>query len=669
MTPLTLPPRRPRPERQRWASLAAALLLVPAAARALDATAWSQRQTFTLAAPGLVKLALPADTLDRARTDLADLRILDAAAREVPYALVRPSAMQPLSVVPQQFRAALTAEATVLTLATGTAQPLLAVTLATPNRAFVKPVRVELSSDGNTWEQVADAVPLFRQNGAEQLTLVLPRRTAAWVRLTVDDRREPAVPFTGATLLAGEARPAATAPVAVRRAAIDELPGETVLTLDLGAAHLPLTALSFTATDPLFTRNFTVTVRELINDTVVERPLARGTIYRIALAGLAPAERLTVPLAITAPTRELMVHLDNGDSPPLAFTAVGAERQPVLLVFNATTPGPHTLLLGQPQATAPRYDLPANAADYDHLPIASVALSPVAANPDYRAPETLASVALEGAPLDPQGWAWRKPIALAAAGVQQLELDLDVLAQARGDFADLRLLHAGHQVPYLLERTSLVRPLPLALVSANDPKQPRLSRWQLRLAHAGLPLARLTLASGTTLFQRHLRLYERLTDERGSVSEITLAAAEWTHTPSRPNSTLTLTLAATPRTDTLWLETDNGDNPPLALSEAQAWHPVIRLLFKAAPDAAPTLYYGQRETNAPRYDLNLVAGQLFTAEKNLARLGIAEELNPRAWPTAFMSRSGGVLFWGALILVVGLLFVVVVRLLPKPPAV
>ncbi len=675
MMPLPSPTRSIRPRAKRLRAglrhgiLALFIPLSASHALALDESEWSHRQEFTVEATGLVKFALPAETLDGAALDLADLRVLDTTGRETPYALVRPAGVQPKSTAPRNFRAELTDSATTLTIETGTTQPLVSVTVSTPANAFIKPVRIELSADGHTWETVADSIPLFRQNGAEQLTFTLPHRPSPWVRLTVDDRRSPPLAFTGATLLAGEVRPAATEPVEVRVLARDELPGETVLTLDLGAAHLPLTSLQFTTDDPLFTRAVTVTHRELTDESVVERTITRGVIYRVAMEGLAPASNLTLPLFFTTPTRELIVHIDNGDSPPLTLTGLRGERRPVSIVFNASASGVHTLLMGRPHTAPPRYDLPPFSGDFEKLPTASIHLGKPTPNPGYRRAEALANVDIAGAPLDPQGWAWRKTVRIDTAGVQQLELDSDVLADARRDLADLRLIRAGHQLPYLIEHTSLVRPLPLVPVAVHDPKQPRLSRWELKLPRSGLPLTRITMTSPTGLFQRRLRLYERVTDDRGYTREITLSESDWRRTPGRPGATLSLALSTAPQTDTLWLETDNGDNPPISISVLQAWHPVTRLLFKTGADDAPALYYGQPRADAPRYDLGLVAGQLFTAEKHAARLGAAEALTSGGWtPTAFMSRRSGILFWGALVLVVGLLLFVVVRLLPNPPA-
>jgi hypothetical protein len=664
-----IPSIRPPAKRLRLGlrCILVAVLLSPSISRALDNSAWAQHQEFTVAAPGLVKLPLPSATLDLARADLADLRVLDANGRETPYALVRPNGLHPKITQPRRFEAELTDVATTLRIETGTTEPLAAVSVVTPSIAFIKPVRTELSTDGSQWETVADSMPLFRQNGAEQLTIPLPKRPASWVRLTVDDRRSPPIAFTAATLLVGEARPALVEPVTVRITARDELPGETVLTLDLDAAHLSLTSLTFEADDSLFTRAVTITRRELKEDAVVERPLARGTIYRVALDGLAPAAHLSIPLNLTTTTRELIVHIDNGDSPPLTITEVRAERRSSAIVFNAQAPGAYSLLTGQPQAAPPRYDLPPLSEDFDRLPVTPLRLGPPVPNPDYQRPEALANVDLEGAALDPQGWTRRKPVLITSTGVQQLELDLDVLAHSQRDFSDLRLLRDGRQIPYLLERSSIIRPLSLATLTANDPKRPSLSRWKLTLPLAGLPLTRITVTSSSGLFQRRLRLYETITDERGYTRELTLAEGEWTHTPERPHALLSLSLATPPFTDTLWLETDNNANPPITLLDVQAWHPVLRLLFKAKTDDAPVLYYGHPQASAPRYDLGLVAGQLFSADKNPARLGASENLKSRArTPTAFISRRSGLLFWSALVLVVGLLLVVVVRLLPKP---
>src|SRR5690242_7685892 len=61
----------------------------------------------------------------------------------------------------------------------------------------------------------------------------------------------------------------------------------------------------------------------------------------------------------------------------------------------------------------------------------------------------------QGSPLDVSAWAYRKPVTITRPGVQQLEMDTEVLARAQPDFADLRVLHEGNQISYVLERTTI----------------------------------------------------------------------------------------------------------------------------------------------------------------------------------------------------------------------
>src|SRR5262249_27371432 len=153
------------------------------------------------------------------------------------------------------------------------------------------------------------------------------------------------------------------------------------------------------------------------------------------------------------------------------------------------------------------------------------------------------------------------PIRIAHDGVQELELDPEVLARARPNLADLRLLRGGNQIPYVLEQPGLARSLSLPPAGTPDPKRPTISVWQLRLPQAGLPLTRLLFTSTTPLFQREFRVFEKIKGQSGGVTEYTLAAGGWSRTPE-PGvpETRVFELTDRPRTDTLWIEADNGDN-------------------------------------------------------------------------------------------------------------
>jgi hypothetical protein len=57
---------------------------------ALTPNEWRFSQTIDVAEYGLIRVNLPAETLDASRPDLEDVRILDGAGREVPYLIDRP---------------------------------------------------------------------------------------------------------------------------------------------------------------------------------------------------------------------------------------------------------------------------------------------------------------------------------------------------------------------------------------------------------------------------------------------------------------------------------------------------------------------------------------------------------------------------------------------------
>ena len=179
---------------------------------------------------------------------------------------------------------------------------------------------------------------------------------------------------------------------------------------------------------------------------------------------------------------------------------------------------------------------------------------------------------------------------------------------------------------------------------------------------------RLVCASATPLFERELRLYEDVPDERGGKFTRELGIANWRHTPDYPAREVAIEFSKTPVTNALFLETDNADNPPIDLTSPRTFHPVTRLVFKAAPGEPLEIFYGNDRADATRYDLRLVATQLLGAEKTIATLGpeTTASKQPENKPES-ASGPGGIAFWLVLALVVAGLLIVLARLLPRPP--
>lgn len=659
--------RQPSPE-LRTRALALGLIFVACSLSLRSAIApeeWRYAQSLELAESGLVKIALPTTTLDLSQAELGDLRILSPAGVEVPYVIEIPARPTATRRSPRDVKIELQPLFTQITIETGTTELIDAVTLTTPAPTLVKAARIELSTDRVQWELAGTGFQLARQAGFESLTLPLSK-SAAFIRITIDDQRTSVVPFTGAVLSLSAPEDFPTVPVETALVKSENFAGETVLTIDLQAQNLPLARLEVSTNEPLFARRISVTQRALDAGESVEQIVASGSIHRTRLQASSAREHLQVPLNFTAGSRELQVHIINENSPPLVIENVKFWRRPVWLIFNAETLGTYRVLTGNSHVTSPSYDVARFAADWKSIPPMSGELSPPKANPKFRSPNVLSETPLVGTTLDVSKWKFRKAVSPAVDGVQTVELDLDVLAHALPRFGDLRLMRDKEQIPYLLERSSQVRSLDVAPIASNDPKRPQQSQWTFSLPLARLPIQQLSLSTTTRLFSRRVHVFEVTTDGRGERIRRPLSDhVLWSSTPDKPELTLAIKLLAPPVSDQLYLETDNGDNPPISLGPAKAEYPVVRLLFRS--DGQPLhLYYGMQNIAPPRYDLELVAQQLFNRETGIVQLGEEERPDGRSDSTSLFSGGrGGIILWSSLTLVVAVLLVAVARLLPK----
>jgi hypothetical protein len=318
----------------------------------------------------------------------------------------------------------------------------------------------------------------------------------------------------------------------------------------------------------------------------------------------------------------------------------------------------------------PRYDLSELDDQVKFAGATEVQPGPLTANPDYKQPDNLAALPLTGATIDVAAWKFRKPIQFSKRGAQQIELDPDVLVRTARDQRDLRIVVEDQQLPFLIERPSISRALPLASGPADDPKKPRLSRWSLKLPQAGIPITRITCAADSALFQREMRLWEEVTDDRGDKFPRELGHATWKRVPGETTRELAIHLDVVPRGDTLFLETDNGDNPTIKLHDFRGHYPVTRVIFKTPSDSTQPIwiYYGNPGAASPRYDVALIANQVLRAERTPATLGRQENMHSKS-ERIIQTLSGSSLyvFWGVLAVVVVALLLLISRLLPQTP--
>lgn len=644
--------------------LMAGPVLVPAPVDAASFNDWRFHQELAIAAPGLVRVALPPETFDAAQATLADLRLVDPAGMEVPYRIERPQATSRMLRPTDGWQVFLEASRTRVEIDLRLQGRCAAVMLETPAPEFLKAASMEGTTDGVTRTLLAE-FPLFRQaGGATQLRLKVPEGDWQHLIVTLDDARSKPIAITGIALLEEESPSPPPAIIATVPGERVESESQSRLPIDLGAARIPLAGLRFHTGEPLFIRRVEVFTRGWDNGEVRERSLGSGTIFRVALDGAPPTVNLDLPLNVQAPTRELVLVIENGDSPPLPIESIEALWNPTELLFLARQSGSFQLWSGNSRITGPRYDVSVLGSLPKSAAVARLQPGSLVANPEFKPSEPLSEVPVFAAALDTDGWSFHRDLKLAAGSVQQLELTPHVLAHAQAGLGDLRLIARGRQVPFILERPGFNRAINPEVSRADDPKRPRLSSWTIRLPQPGLPVVKLSCETEARLFQRDIRVFEEVVDGRGERHRRSLGNATWVRRPESKVSRLSVTVVAVPITETLHLEMDNGDNPGLDLKTFQAFLPVSRVLFKAPPGETVTLCYGNPKATAPNYDLDLVAPRLLAESKAEAMLADED-------PVGAVVRGGGrkslpFLLYGALALVVVVLALVIVRLLPKP---
>jgi hypothetical protein len=193
---------------------------------AFDPNEWRYKQSFEVPDKGLVRVNVPAATLNVTQPGLEDLRIIGSTGNQVPYLIERLLPDPESTTRPTDFRSTIENGATHLNLKTGTSVPIVGVSLETPATQFMKAVDVEGSNDGRTWTKLAGGNSLFQlPNGATKLRVSLPEGEWQLLRITIDELGSLPVPFTGAQLYKARTNaPTESVPVTIKSR--DEVPAQ-----------------------------------------------------------------------------------------------------------------------------------------------------------------------------------------------------------------------------------------------------------------------------------------------------------------------------------------------------------------------------------------------------------------------------------------------------------
>lgn len=637
-----------------------------AAAPEADRTAWQWQAPVDVRQAGLVRLELPPAVLDVSQPELPDLRVVSPAGVETPYLIEQPFLDPGRVEFGDGFKAVLSGSTTVIEVAGTTAEPIVALELVSPAREFLKSVTIEANQDGGAWQTLAQNEVIFRQTGGvERLRVPLPAGKWRGFRLTVDDARSRPVPFTGVRMhCAGKHNATVELPVLLGKR--EEIAGETRLTLDLGTRNLYVKELGIEIGDAVFNRECKLSFSFQHPGGSMQGSWHDRTLYRVAGEHGGSTEQLAIAIQQRLPSRHLVVTIRNGDSPPLTIKGARVRCYPTVLVFHAAEAGAWQLLTGNRKAKAPHYDLIPLRAALAGAGGQAVLPGALRAKADYQIPQVLPGMGCDGVGIGLTDWS-RRRLVDASRGVIRVELDAPALAACRLDLGDLRLVQNGRQLPYLVNPSTVLREMKPSMVALrNDPKRPTVSRWEVTLPVDGLPAADLTAQSPAPLFARRFVALTEHQDALGNAGTGTAGVADWTKSGGG-KAPLVLKLGGRRLPRSLVLETDHGDNPPIAVDDVVVRFMAPSITAKITEDAALYLYYGNPRAAPPQYDLRLVRNELLAEDAQAAGLLDEEILRPAAGGNRGVD-AGSPWLWLALGAVVTVLLGIVARLLPRPPA-
>lgn len=323
---------------------------------------WRYSRAIELPAADATRLAsvvLPPDA--HAQAGLGDLRVIDDAGTEVPYArYVRlgsansvslPTTLRENSFSPGHY--------TQLILNVGRHVPFHnAVRLETSQAEFIAWVQVEASDDARVWRIVQERAPIFRfqTRGHEGTqTVAYSENNALYLRVRILDG-EKQFPVSGATILYQTSEPPERVPLEISVVPDAHPPaGRSGWIADFGAGLGPVAEVRFDVPGQ------TEFIRSVEMSSSVDQKewstFARGEIYRYRQSDKMQ-EQLAVPLPYEAPSgRYWRVEIVNGNDAPLEGATPHFYTTPRHIVFEQQPGRSYRLIYGQYRAEAPQYDL------------------------------------------------------------------------------------------------------------------------------------------------------------------------------------------------------------------------------------------------------------------------------------------------------------------------
>jgi uncharacterized protein DUF3999 len=361
---------------------------------ALSAWPYLAELTLTRADGALYEFPVPLQVMDKARDDLADLRLYDAAGKEIPYAVrVRRELDDASPIAGRMFNQVAVGNTSEVSVDLGEAPgEHNEVEIETAGTNFRRAVTVEGSDTGADWKLLKSGDVIFSftsiNNTARsgRVNYSTSRFRYLRVRVSADervDREPPAITGVRVWLANREKGAAVTWHVVVPSYQLLRHGGAPASswTIDLGG-KVPCDSLSLGTDDQSFSRPFQV---EVVDDPQNPRLIASG---ELAKSVGDSRQVTTITFDNEENARKLRLITDDYNNAPLAISSIQASAPLRELYFQLREPAqpPLKLYFGNANAGAPHYDFEKELSAKLKEPITPVAIGSFVTNPIYSPP-------------------------------------------------------------------------------------------------------------------------------------------------------------------------------------------------------------------------------------------------------------------------------------------
>ena len=342
--------------------------------------------------PGMYDVVVPLPVMDKARPDLADLRLFDSANREIPYAIrIRRDVAASSDIEARIFNTVTAGPSSEVSVDLGeNPGEHNEIEILTDGTNFRRQVVIEGSDSGTDWRTLNGSGTIFKfvsANSAvesERVSYPTSRYRYLRVRVLRDPVTDDNAPLISNVRVAMAVREKGLlsswdVPVPSYQLLRNQGAHASAWALDLGG-RAACDRLKLEIADDSFSRPFQLFA---VDDPENAQLIAKGTLTRIT--GEEPK-----PLLITFDeeenVRKLRLQITDYSNPTLQITSIEASAPARQLVFELKEPPsqPLRLFFGNSTVAAPHYDFEKELAVRLSTEPTGSSLSAVLANPEYK---------------------------------------------------------------------------------------------------------------------------------------------------------------------------------------------------------------------------------------------------------------------------------------------